>query len=62
MPNILNVIYKGSSHLETYPADSGFPGYRFMGYKSVFEKAGFTFWGKAGKRRNIMSTKWKDNG
>lgn len=30
------------------------PSYRFMGYVSVFEDAGFREVGKAGKRRHVM--------
>ena len=44
----------GAQYLEAYPVDAGSPSYRFMGYKSTFEKLGFNFRHKVGKRRNVM--------
>jgi len=47
----------GANYLEAYPVDPGSPSYRFMGYKPLFEKLGFEFKRKAGKRRNVMVIK-----
>ncbi|OOV46625.1 acetyltransferase [Leptospira kirschneri serovar Grippotyphosa] len=40
-----------------YPVEKKSPSYRFMGFISMFEKAGFTFIKKAGARRNVMTYK-----
>jgi GNAT superfamily N-acetyltransferase len=44
----------GAEFLEAYPVDSDSPSYRFMGFRSAFEKNGFKFVKKAGKRRRVM--------
>jgi GNAT superfamily N-acetyltransferase len=44
----------GAKYLEAYPVDPHSPSYRYMGYKSTFERMGFTFKHMAGKRRNVM--------
>ena len=44
----------GAAYVEAYPVDPDSPSYRFMGFKPVFEKAGFKFVKMAGKRRNVM--------
>lgn len=49
----------GAQYVEAYPVDHDSPSYHFMGYKSTFEKIGFQFKHKAGKRRNVMTQKVK---
>lgn len=44
----------GATVLEAYPVDSDSPSYRFMGFVSVFEEAGFRELGRAGKRRHVV--------
>ena len=44
----------GAKYVEAYPVDPESPSYRFMGFKPMFEKAGFQFVKKAGARRNVM--------
>jgi GNAT superfamily N-acetyltransferase len=44
----------GATAVEAYPVDPDSPSYRFMGFTPVFEQAGFTEVGRAGKRRHIM--------
>ena len=44
----------GAHYLEAYPTDADSPSYGFMGRRGAFEKAGFHFCMKAGKRRNVM--------
>lgn len=44
----------GAEYLEAYPVNSDSPSYRFMGFISTFEKAGFVFSKKAGIRRHVM--------
>ncbi len=44
----------GATVVEAYPVDSAAPSYRFMGFVPVFERAGFTEVGRAGKRRHVM--------
>ncbi len=44
----------GAKYVEAYPVDPDSPSYRFMGFKPVFENAGFKFVKMAGKRRNVM--------
>lgn len=46
---------KGAQRIEAYPVAPDSPSYRFMGYTRLFEKAGFRFVKKAGKRRNVMT-------
>jgi hypothetical protein len=45
----------GAKHVEGYPVDPSSPSYRFMGFKPTFEKSGFNFSHKAGRRRNVMT-------
>jgi len=47
----------GAEYLEAYPVDPDSPSYRFMGFISIFEKAGFAYVKKAGTRRNVMTLK-----
>lgn len=44
----------GARYLEVYPADEDSPSYGFMGRRGTFERAGFRYCRKAGKRRNVM--------
>lgn len=44
----------GAAYVEAYPVEKDSPTYQFMGSVPVFEKAGFKFKKKAGKRRNVM--------
>jgi GNAT superfamily N-acetyltransferase len=44
----------GARVVEAYPVDPDSPSYRFMGFVSNFEQAGFTETGRAGKRRHVM--------
>jgi predicted GNAT family acetyltransferase len=43
-----------AKYVEAYPVDDNSPSYRFMGYVKQFEKAGFRYVKKEGKRRNVM--------
>lgn len=45
---------RGATVVEAYPVDSDSPSYRFMGFVSTFEKAGFEPAGDAGTRRHVM--------
>jgi GNAT superfamily N-acetyltransferase len=45
---------KGGKVLEAYPVDSDSPSYRFMGFVSLFERAGFKAIARAGTRRHVM--------
>ncbi|MCW5874770.1 MAG: GNAT family N-acetyltransferase [Anaerolineales bacterium] len=45
---------RGAKIVEAYPVDPDSPSYRFMGFVSNFEQAGFTETGRAGKRRHVM--------
>jgi len=47
----------GANYVEAYPVDPESPSYRFMGFRPVFEKLGFTVKGKAGRRRYVMNLK-----
>jgi hypothetical protein len=44
----------GAKDIEAYPVEPDSPSNRFMGFKTAFEKAGFKFVKKAGKRRSVM--------
>ncbi|MBE9099842.1 GNAT family N-acetyltransferase [Vacuolonema iberomarrocanum] len=44
----------GAQYVEAYPVAPDSPSYRFMGFVSTFEKAGFQFVKSAGSRRNVM--------
>ena len=59
MKQLLNEAVKvagkrGARVVEAYPVDPDSPSYRFMGFVSKFERAGFVETGRAGKRRHIM--------
>jgi len=45
----------GAKIVEGYPVDPDSPSYRFMGFVSAFEAAGFQHVGMAGSRRHVMS-------
>jgi GNAT superfamily N-acetyltransferase len=45
---------EGATIVEAYPVDDDAPSYRFMGFVSVFRKAGFTEVTRAGTRRHVM--------
>jgi GNAT superfamily N-acetyltransferase len=45
---------EGATHIEAYPVDDAAPSYRFMGFVSLFERAGFSEIGRAGTRRHVM--------
>lgn len=45
---------RGASILEAYPVDPESPSYRFMGFVSTFENAGFREVGRAGTRRHVF--------
>jgi GNAT superfamily N-acetyltransferase len=45
---------RGVKVVEAYPVDADSPSYRFMGFVSNFERAGFTETKRAGKRRHVM--------
>lgn len=45
---------RGAGVVEAYPVDPDSPSYRFMGFVSAFEKAGFVEVGRAGTRRHVM--------
>jgi GNAT superfamily N-acetyltransferase len=47
----------GAEYLEAYPVNQDSPSYRFMGFVSLFEKAGFTHVKMAGTRRHVMILK-----
>lgn len=44
----------GATVVEAYPVDPDSPSYRFMGFISSFESAGFRKVGTAGTRRHVM--------
>jgi GNAT superfamily N-acetyltransferase len=44
----------GARAVEAYPVDPDSPSYRFMGFVSAFEHAGFQEVGRAGTRRHVM--------
>ena len=44
----------GARTVEAYPVDPDSPSYRFMGFVSAFEDAGFREVGRAGSRRHVM--------
>lgn len=44
----------GARIVEAYPVDPTSPSYRFMGFVSLFERAGFRKVGSAGSRRHVM--------
>ena len=48
---------RGASIVEAYPVDPSSPSYRFMGFVSTFEAAGFREVGRAGSRRHVFQLK-----
>jgi GNAT superfamily N-acetyltransferase len=44
----------GATVVEAYPVDPDSPSYRYMGYVSAFERAGFVEVSRAGSRRHVM--------
>ena len=44
---------RGATVIEAYPVDADSPSYRFMGFRSSFESAGFREVGRAGTRRHV---------
>jgi GNAT superfamily N-acetyltransferase len=44
-----------AKYVEAYPVDPDSPSYRFMGFKSTFERMGFELKHKAGERRYVMT-------
>ena len=51
---VKNAKENGAKYVEAYPVAPDSPSYRFMGFKPMFEKAGFQFVKMAGTRRNVM--------
>lgn len=49
----------GADVVEAYPVEKSSPSYRFMGFTSHFERAGFVKIGKAGARRSVMQLRGK---
>jgi GNAT superfamily N-acetyltransferase len=47
----------GARYVEAYPVDADSPSYRFMGFRSTFEKHGFECRGRAGTRRYVIIKK-----
>jgi GNAT superfamily N-acetyltransferase len=47
----------GAKIVEAYPVDPDSPSYRFMGFKPLYEGAGFAPVGRAGTRRTVMRRK-----
>ena len=45
---------QGATVLEAYPVADDAPSYRFMGFVSAFERAGFVEIARAGTRRHVM--------
>lgn len=59
MPQLLQAALatarkRGARVVEAYPVDPDSPSYRFMGFVSKFEQAGFRETGRTGKRRHVM--------
>ena len=52
---------RGARIVEAYPVDPQSPSYRFMGFTSVFERAGFEKVATAGTRRHVMRLKIANN-
>ncbi len=44
----------GATMLEGYPVDPDSPSYRFGGYVSAFEQAGYALVGRRGERRHVV--------
>jgi GNAT superfamily N-acetyltransferase len=44
----------GAKVVEAYPVDPDSPSYRFMGFRSLYEAAGFEEVGRAGERRRVV--------
>ena len=45
---------QGAAVVEAYPVDADSPSYRFMGFRPMFEAAGFSAVGAVGSRRTVM--------
>lgn len=45
---------RGAKVVEAYPVDPDSPSYRFMGFVSMFDEAGFDEVGREGSRRHVM--------
>lgn len=54
---LLRTVKNGAEYVETYPVHPDSRSYRFMGYKSIFNKMNFGFKHKAGQRRYVMMLK-----
>jgi len=51
---IVQAKKKGAKIVEAYPVNVNSPSYRFMGFVSSFEAAGFKHVSRAGSRRHVM--------
>jgi GNAT superfamily N-acetyltransferase len=51
---VKHAFAKGARTIEAYPVDEASPSYTFMGFRKMFEAAGFREVGRAGSRRHIM--------
>ncbi len=51
---VRHAFENGANVVEGYPVDPDSPSYRFMGFVSTFEAAGFSECGREGKRRHVM--------
>jgi len=51
---VRHAMESGANVVEGYPVDPESPSYRFMGFVSTFEAAGFAECGREGKRRHVM--------
>lgn len=51
---VRHALENGAKVVEGYPVEPDSPSYRFMGFTSTFEAAGFAEYGREGKRRHIM--------
>jgi GNAT superfamily N-acetyltransferase len=51
---VRHAFENGAKVVEGYPVDPDSPSYRFMGFVSIFEAAGFSECGREGKRRHVM--------
>jgi GNAT superfamily N-acetyltransferase len=49
-----HALENGAKVVEGYPVDPDSPSYRFMGFVSTFQAAGFSECGREGKRRYVM--------
>jgi GNAT superfamily N-acetyltransferase len=51
---VTHAFTNGAQTVEAYPVDAASPSYTFMGFRKLFEAAGFKEIGRAGSRRHIM--------